>query len=191
MIERVHKILKENEENNQGINNLNNDIILKFKDIKEAQERLEILENSFKEKEFEKEKFKEDFRIKDSVINESLDIINKEEGELNKRELQKAKNEMEMDNLYTKLNEELDLTLAEAKDIAVEVEDTNALKDAITTLKKKVTSLGIVNLAAIEEYEEIKEKYEFMSSQQQDLEKAEDELLSVIGEMTDKMKDFI
>ncbi|HEY5524206.1 MAG TPA: chromosome segregation protein SMC, partial [Clostridium sp.] len=185
---RVFKILKENEENTQGINNLNSEIILKFKDIKEAQEMLETLENSFKEKEFKKEKFKEDFRIKDSVINNSLDIINKEEGELNKRELQKAKNEMEMDNLYTKLNEELDLTLAEAKDIAVEVEDANALKDAITTLKKRVTSLGIVNLAAIEEYEEIKEKYEFMSSQQEDLEKAEDELLSVIGEMTDKMK---
>jgi chromosome segregation protein len=186
--ERVFKILKENEENNQGINSLNNDIILKFKDIKEAQERLGILELSFKEKEFEKEKFKEDFRIKDSVINESLDIINKEEVELNKKELQKAKNDMERDNLYTKLNEELNLTLAEARDIAVEVEDTNGFKDAITTLKRRVTSLGIVNLAAIEEYEEIKEKYEFMSSQKEDLEKAEDELLSVIGEMTDKMK---
>ncbi|HEY5525412.1 MAG TPA: AAA family ATPase, partial [Clostridium sp.] len=81
-----------------------------------------------------------------------------------------------------------DLTLAEAVDIAVEVEDTNAFKDAITTLKRKVTSLGIVNLAAIEEYEEIKEKYEFMSSQKEDLERAEDELLSVIVEMTDKMK---
>lgn len=186
--ERVFKILKDNEENNQGVNNLNNDIILKFNDIKEAQEILGILELSFKEKEFEKERFKEDFRIKDSVINEYLDIINKEEVELNKRELQKAKNDMERDNLYSKLNEELNLTLAEAMDIAVEVEDTNSFKDAITILKRKVTSLGIVNLAAIEEYEEIKEKYEFMSSQKEDLEKAEDELLSVIGEMTDKMK---
>ncbi|PRR84174.1 chromosome segregation protein SMC [Clostridium vincentii] len=184
----VFKILKENEENNKGINNLNSEIILKFKEIKESQEIVETLESAFKEKEFSKEKFKEDFRIKDSVINESLDIINKEEAELNKRELQRAKNEMEMNNLYTKLNEELGLTLAEAVDIAVEVKDANSFKDNITTLKRKVTSLGIVNLAAIEEYEEIKEKYEFMSSQREDLEKAEAELLSVIGEMTDKMK---
>ena len=105
--EKTFKIIKENEESNVGINNLNNDIILKFEDIKEAQKDLETLELSFKEKEFEKEKLKEGYRIKDSVINEFLDIINKEEVELNKRELQKAKNEMERDNLYTKLNEEL------------------------------------------------------------------------------------
>jgi len=185
---RVSRILKENEENNEGINNLNNEIIIKFQDITKGQEILDTLELLFKEKEFEKEKIKEDFRIKDSVINESLDIINKEEGELNKRKLQKAKDEMERDNLYTKLNEELELTFEEAIAIAIEVKDANSFKEAITTLKRKVTSLGIVNLAAIEEYEEVKEKYEFMSTQREDLERAKGELLSVIGEMTDKMK---
>ena len=72
--------------------------------------------------------------------------------------------------------------------MAIDVEDINEFKEDITNLKRRVTSLGIVNLAAIEEYEEVKEKYEFMSSQQEDLERAKDELLSVIGEMTDKMK---
>ena len=55
-------------------------------------------------------------------------------------------------------------------------------------LKRKVTALGTINLAAIEEFEEVKEKFEFMSTQEQDLERAKTELLEVIKEMTDKMK---
>ena len=54
--------------------------------------------------------------------------------------------------------------------------------------KSKITKLGVVNLAAIEEYEEIKDKYEFMSSQAEDLEKAKTELIAVIEEMTNEMK---
>ena len=56
------------------------------------------------------------------------------------------------------------------------------------SLKRKISSLGMVNLAAIEEYEEVKEKYEFMSSQEEDLEKSKIELLKVIEEMTEEMR---
>ena len=95
---------------------------------------------------------------------------------------------MERDSLYTKLNEEINLTLAEAKDIAVEVINVHELKDVISNLKRRISALGTVNLAAIEEYEEVKEKYEFMATQEEDLEKAKAELESVINEMTGKMK---
>ncbi|MBD7910424.1 chromosome segregation protein SMC [Clostridium cibarium] len=185
---RIKKMEEENTNNEQRISELGGRVSSKAEDIRLIEERIKHLEELFKEEEFRKEKLKEDFRKKDSLINESLDIINKEEGELNKKEVQKAKSEMEKDNLYTKLNEELNLTFAEALEIAKEVFDVNSLKDHISSLKRKVTALGIVNLAAIEEYEEIKEKYEFMSSQEKDLEMAKKELLEVIDEMTSSMK---
>ena len=185
---KVEELNTENETNKNVVNELENNIINKGEAIKALELRIEALEEGFKEDEVKKERLKEEFRIKDSKIAEISDIISKEESDLNKKEIQKAKSEMEKESLYTKLNEELDLTLAEAKEIAVDVDDVNKFKESITSLKKRVSALGVVNLAAIEEYEEIKEKYEFMFSQEQDLEKAKGELVEVISEMTEKMK---
>lgn len=185
---KVEELNIENETNKNVVNELENNIINKGEAIKTLELRIEALEEGFKEDEVKKERLKEEFRIKDSKIAEISDIISKEESDLNKKEIQKAKSEMEKESLYTKLNEELDLTLAEAKEIAVDVDDVNKFKESITSLKKRVSALGVVNLAAIEEYEEIKEKYEFMFSQEQDLEKAKGELVEVISEMTEKMK---
>ena len=180
----------ENKDNRENIQILNNNIHERLDRIEIEKNRLVELEESFKEEEVEKAKLKEDFKIKDSLINETLDIINKEEGELNKQEVQRAKYEMEKDNHYTKLNEELDLTLAEAEEIAVDIESVHDIKESINSYKRKITALGTVNLAAIEEYDEVKEKYEFMSSQEEDLQKSKEELLSVIYEMTTKMKEL-
>lgn len=180
----------ENKDNRENVQILNNNIHERLDRIEIEKNRLVELEESFKEEELEKAKLKEDFKIKDSLINETLDIINKEEGELNKQEVQRAKYEMEKDNHYTKLNEELDLTLAEAQEIAVNIENVHDIKESINSYKRKITVLGTVNLAAIEEYDEVKEKYEFMSSQEEDLQKSKEELLSVIYEMTTKMKEL-
>lgn len=187
---KVNEISKENKVNLENIAYLTKEIESKDTNIEEKTNRILELEECFKEEEVQKGKLKEEYKVKDSLISETQDIINKEEGELNKKEIQRAKIEMEKDNQYTKLNEELDLTLAEAKEIAVEVDSVHKYREDIGNLKKNITILGTVNLAAIEEYEEVKEKFEFMSSQEQDLEKAKEELLSVIGEMTDKMKEL-
>ena len=187
---KLKELLSENESNINNIKSIENNNSNKLKEIESRKIRLIELEQCFKDEEVEKGKLKEEYKIKDSLIAETSDIINKEEGELNKKEILKARSEMERDTLYTKLNEELDLTFAEAVEIAVEVDNINKFKEDISRLKREITSLGTVNLAAIEEYEEVKEKFEFMSSQEQDLEKAKEELLSVIGEMTDKMKEL-
>ncbi len=185
---KLKEINEENLKNREDIKSLDNDINSKNENIVKLTEYLKELEEGFKEGEILRGKLKEEYNKKDSVINESLDIINKEEAELNKREVLKTRSEVEKENLYNKLNEELKLTFAEAKEIAVEVENTSEFKEKISELKRKITALGVVNLAAIEEYEEIKEKFEFMSAQREDLEKAKEELMEVINEMTDNMK---
>ena len=187
---KVKFMEEENKSNKDNIQILNSNIHERFDRIEAEKNRLIELEERFKEEEVEKSKLKEDFKVKDSLINETLDIINKEEGELNKQEVQRAKSEIEKDNYYTKLNEELDLTLAEAQEVAVEVENVYDVKESIINYKRNITALGTVNLAAIQEYDEVKEKYEFMSSQEDDLQKSKEELLSVIDEMTGKMKEL-
>lgn len=75
-------------------------------------------------------------------------------------------------------------------EIAIEVFNIAETKDDIFKLKAKISALGTVNLAAIAEYEEVVEKYNFMSTQEEDLNKAKEELLKVINEMTVKMQEL-
>ena len=75
-------------------------------------------------------------------------------------------------------------------EIAIEVFNITETKDDIFKLKAKISALGTVNLAAIAEYEEVVEKYNFMSTQEEDLNKAKEELLKVINEMTVKMQEL-
>lgn len=183
------KAIKIEEKNsNLKIEELKREILNKEDFISLENKEILKLEDSFKEDDVKKRALKEKLNEKETIVQEESIIINQEENELNKKELQRAKKEMEKESFYTKLNEELDLTLAEGKEIAVPIENTEAVKDDIISLKRKITALGTVNLASIEEFEEVKEKFEFMSNQEQDLEKAKTELLEVIKEMTDKMK---
>ncbi|BCZ48059.1 chromosome partition protein Smc [Clostridium gelidum] len=179
---------KENTENKNSIESLNLEIEVRNNNIKENIIDIEKLELNFKDQEIIKEKLKQEFKEKDNIISGILDEIRVKEMEVNKREVVKAKKEADKEHMYRKLNEELELTYAEALDICEPVIDDEALKQEIYTTKGKITKLGVVNLAAIEEYEEIKDKYEFMSTQAEDLENAKKELKSVIEEMTGEMK---
>lgn len=177
-------------ENRKSIEDLKEEIEVKTKVIEGNSEKIIQLELNFKDEEILKEKLKQEFKEKDNSISGILDEINIREMEINKREILKAKKETEREHRYRKLNEELELTYAEALDICEPVIEEEKLKQDIYKAKNNITLLGVVNLAAIEEYEEIKEKYEFMSAQAQDLEDAKRELNSVIEEMTNEMKNL-
>ena len=133
-----------------------------------------------------------DLKDKIKKINERLDdlsvLLEKKEQERHRYEIVLAKQEAEKDTLYSKLNDELGLTYADADKFRSEVDDFDKLKSEIMMLKSRITALGVVNLGAIEEYEQTKEKYSFMSVQKEDLINAKNELMNVINEMTNKMK---
>ena len=149
-------LVRESKENEKSIIELNFSIKERQKNIEENNTKINILELNFKDDEIEKEKLKEEFKQKDNVISAVMDEISREEMEVNKREVIKAKKESEEEHIYKKLNEELELTYAEALDICEPVENEEDLKSNISSIKSKITKLGIVNLAAIEEYEDIK-----------------------------------
>ena len=170
-------VLEEGIENKKDtINNLN--------------KRLSELENVFKEDEVKRINLKENQKSKQSEYNLFVEDIKVHENEMNKKAIQNAKIESEQEALLNKLNSELELTLAEAEEIAVKIDNINSVRDMVYKLKNKIAALGTVNLSAIVEYDEVCEKYEFMSTQEEDLEKAKEELQSVIDEMTIKMKEL-
>ena len=93
------------------------------------------------------------------------------------------------DDIISKLWEEYELTLSEAQQQAVAIEHLTEARSRLSTLKQKIKALGTVNVAAIEEYKEVSERYTFMSAQVEDVEKSKKELLRLITDLTKQMKD--
>ena len=149
---------------------------------------LEKMEKDSEDNEIERIKIKEHIKISaDQLDNISL-MLEKTEKEEHKCELSLAKVGMEKDNYYLKLNEDFELTYAEALQYKSEIEDIDSLSKEIIKLKAAISMLGKINVSAIEEYKEVKEKFTFMDGQKEDLVLAKNELLTVIQEMTENMK---
>ncbi|NMA79443.1 MAG: chromosome segregation protein SMC [Clostridiales bacterium] len=88
------------------------------------------------------------------------------------------------DNIISALWEQYQLTRTEAVQIASPIEDMIVAKAEHSELRGKIKALGNVNVAAIEEYKEVSERYEFLSSQLADVENAKEELEKLIHELT-------
>ena len=70
------------------------------------------------------------------------------------------------------------------------IENMTEATKRINTLKREINSLGNPNIGAIEEYERISERYNFLSEQRDDVDKAKRELEKIIDDITRKMKDI-
>lgn len=101
----------------------------------------------------------------------------------------KVKCESDLDGLFEYLWEEYELTFSDAQKMKTD-EELN-LKEAtakISELKSKIKALGNINIDAIEEYKMVKERFDFLTEQTVDLEKAKGELEKIIDEMMGIMK---
>jgi len=92
------------------------------------------------------------------------------------------------DRIIMQLWDEYELTPSQASQLAQKLDDKQQAQRRLNELKNKIKALGTVNLAAIEEYKEVSERYTFMKAQVDDVEKSRDELRRLIGDLTDQMK---
>jgi len=85
-------------------------------------------------------------------------------------------------NILERLNQsyKIDLLTLAPEEYALPIEERDAIEAEIEQLSKRVESLGTVNLLAIEEYDELKQRFDFLSGQQKDLEDARIELMEAI-----------
>jgi len=92
------------------------------------------------------------------------------------------------DSIISKLWDEYELTRSQAKEEAAPVPDKDKAGRRLTELKGKIRALGTVNVAAIEEYAEVSERYEFLGKQVKDVESSKLRLQELIYELTDEMR---
>ncbi len=85
--------------------------------------------------------------------------------------------------------EEYGLTYSSAKELRDEsAGSAAALRKDINTLKNEIRELGSVNVNAIEDYRELSERFSFLTSQQEDLKKAERDLVKIIDDLDAGMR---
>lgn len=149
----------------------------------------------------EKEQCAEAIDLKRAERVEKLRLIEEGEGETKEqrarlrqvedqiRQIEIAANrlDVELDNLLRKLSEEYEIGLELAKARYPVPEDPAAAQQEVRELKRQIALLGDVNLGAIEEYERVKERHDFLSAQKDDLIEAKTALYKVIREMDEEM----
>ena len=109
-------------------------------------------------------------------------------GELARLEEKKSVRQKEYDEIINKLYDDYQLTRNDAEALGIVIENPAEAQKRLNSIKSRIKQIGMVNLAAIEEYKEVSERYEFMSGQIADVEKARDELKRMINELTAQMR---
>lgn len=165
---------------------------IKLKDneikIKEIKEFIIDMDKIFESKEIEKIQIKNEVKLYGDKLEEiNLTLKNTEEVK-HKNEVSLAKIEIEDETVVNKINDEYKLTYAEALEYKKENSDMAVVRNVIENIKRQITSLGNVNVGAVEEYKEVSEKYEFMTSQRDDLVKSKEEILNIIDDMLSTMR---
>ena len=122
--------------------------------------------------------------IEENVDNcfKTLDILKEQNTKL---DVKKNKLEVDIENIQNKMWEEYETTPNTASNYA---EVTSSTARDVEKLKSEIRSLGPVNVNAIEEFKALNDRYEFLSTQKQDLEDSERSLNKIIEDMTKLMK---
>lgn len=124
---------------------------------------------------------------KESRLNNSL--YYKKKDELKDLEIKVNRLDVMLDNLLNTLTEDYSITYEKAKENYFLDMDKKEARQIVDKCKAEIKRLGEVNLGAIEEYERVKTRHEFLTNQRNDLEKAEDTILEIIKELDDIMKE--
>ncbi len=109
-------------------------------------------------------------------------------GTVTRLEERKISLQNEYDGIIRRLLEQYELTRSEAVVIAKPIEDLGESQRELASLKGKIRSLGSVNVAAIEEYKEVSERWKFLTAQMKDAENAKIELEKLISDLTEEMQ---
>lgn len=171
-------------------NNALDDSLLKLMDklntLNIEKDKLEVTNKELKDK---KENLNDELRELEKESSESNFAYKKLSMELNDINVNLGKQNVKLDNLLIILNEDYNITYEFAKENYELLFDINLMRTKVHKLKIEIKSLGDVNTGSIKEYERLNERYEFLSSQKDDLEISINNLLNIIKDMDNIMID--
>ncbi|MCL6659445.1 MULTISPECIES: chromosome segregation protein SMC [Paenibacillus] len=212
---REGKLDQERFSNGEQLRRLEREVESLVKDLRQNRTLLASMEADLKKTQTESVKQIEDlnqYKLKKAEASQELDFKRAARSELSKKlelaesetkeqrtqlkaveeqmrqtEISVNRLDVELENILRKLTDEYELGYELAKERYPVPEDVEHTQAEVQKLKRSISSLGDVNLGAIEEFQRVNERYEFLSEQKNDLVEAKTTLYQVIREMEDEM----
>ncbi len=182
-IEQKKKNIDEMRDVNDDIND---DIEFKTEQIESINEEIEALNNIIENSENLRKEAQESIKKQqeeNKTLRDNQLVVQQEQSRI---ESKKTKTDVELENLINKLWEDYELTITTAEELRADIPD-NAVKQ-INEIKTEIKGLGNINIDAIEEYNQVGERYEFLKTQRDDLVEAQNNLQQVIEDMVQIMR---
>ena len=165
------------------------------KSIEETKEKIEQVKQDVESSSSKIEQLKQDridkndkLKKQEEEISNKFNIIEDLKAQIVKIEVRKTKLEEDIQNIINKMWEEYELTPNAITDYQ-KPENITLTQKKVNGLRREIKELGSVNIDSIEEYKNLKERYDFMCEQRVDLEDTMNKLRKIITDMTTIMKE--
>ena len=187
-----NNLISVNNEINGSVGLLNNDISSKLQDILDEYYKVngekEKLELSINELKLNKNDLQSEINELELASRKQNSEYNKIMNDVRTLEVTISKEENKLDNYLVRLSEEYGMTYDKAKEYNLDMNITDA-RIKVNNLKRDIKALGEVNTGAISEFDRINTRYEFLTKQKDDLTGSINDLLEIINELDETMKD--
>ena len=179
--EQIEQIKQDNFNLGQSIEEIQEKIATIKEEVKNSGSKIEEL----KSKRIEKN---EKLSKQENETTEKFKVIEDLKAQIVKIDVKKTKHEDEINAIINKMWEEYELTPNSVQDYK-KPENVALTQKNVNSLRRELRELGSVNIDSIEEYKNMKERYDFMSEQRVDLEDTMAKLRKIIADMTQTMKE--
>lgn len=197
VVQRENSAISELEKIKEEINNINgvmnntlseeeNRVVEEYYEKEKVRQGIENSVNNLKE---ELNGISEDINTKETEFKLNNSTYYKKTKELKDLEIKVNRADVKLDNLLNTLTEDYSMTFDKAKENYFLDMDVKEARNLVDKCKLEIKKLGEVNVGAIEEYERVSKRYEFLSGQKEDLLKAENTILEIIKELDEIMKE--
>ena len=198
IVDRINLELEKNNESIKSKNDLKEKITIKNTELEskigDIKNLIIDLEKQIEGSTEKIEKLKNDRIIKNEKLNsiekkideetEKVDLL---KNQISRLDLKKSKIELELNQVINKMWEEYELTPNNTGDIKI-AENPKTVQKRVTEIRDDIKELGSINIDSIKEYQDTKNRYDFMCEQRLDLENSSTKLKKVIEEVLDTMK---
>lgn len=184
-IENKEKQIEEIKHDNLNLEESIKEITEKIANIKE-----EVKNSGSKIEDLKQERIAKNTKLtkQEEEISEKFKVIEDLKAQIVKIDVKKTKTEEDINAIINKMWEEYELTPNNVQDYK-KPENVQLTQKKVNELRKELRDLGSVNVDAIEEYKNLKDRYDFMCEQRVDLEDTMAKLRKIITDMTQTMKE--
>ena len=191
-IESTNKSIENKKTQIEQIKQDNFNLEKSIEEIKEKIEKIkeEVKNSGSKIEELKEKRIQKNEKLaeQEEEINNKLKIIEDLKAQMVKVDVKKTKLEEDINEIINKMWEEYELTPNNVVDYR-KPENVQLTQKKVKDLRNEIRELGSVNVDSIEEYKNLKDRYDFMCEQRVDLESTMAKLRNVISEMTSIMKE--